>query len=224
MESYKENLINLLLRANALRFGEYTLKSGRISPYFINAGMFCTGSHIAELGEYYADAIKNITGGDFDIIFGPAYKGIPLATTAASSLYRKYGIDKGVSYNRKEAKDHGEGGILVGAPLKDGDKIIIIEDVIAAGTAVRECMPILKSAAKVSVNDMFIMVDRMEVGQNGKKAPQEIFELFGIKVHALVNTTEIVEYLHNREINGKVVIDDAMKAKIDEYMGRYCEI
>jgi len=222
MKAYKEKFINLLIKANVLQFGEFTLKSGRISPYFMNAGKLSSGSHIDSLGEFYADLINEKIGANFDLLFGPAYKGIPLATSAAAALYRKFGADKGVAYNRKEEKSHGEGGLIVGSALFDGAGVIIIEDVITAGTAVREVLPLLKAAAAVRVTDMFIMIDRMEIGNSGKTASAEILDEFGITVHPIVNTREVIAYLHNREIDGKIFIDDGMKNKMEEYMKKYC--
>ena len=221
-ESLDHRFTKFLLEAQALKFGEFTLKSGRKSPYFINAGAFNDGRKIATLGAFYAEKIAaEIEAGnlpnDIDTIFGPAYKGIPLATSAAGALARDYGVDKPYFFNRKEVKDHGEGGSLVGYQPKDGDRIIIIEDVITAGTAIRETMPVLKGCADVKVTDMFISVNRCEVGQNtGKTAVMEVGEEFGIKVHALVTVQDIREYLADKAEYAHLL------PLMDAYMKQYC--
>ena len=220
---YKETLVNLLVSSGALRFGEFTLNSGRVSPYFMNAGMFCSGSHIEILGKIYAEHIKNtLADGEYDILFGPAYKGIPLAISAACALYRDFGVGKQYSFNRKEAKDHGEGGLFVGAEIKDGSRLILIEDVVTSGTAVRAVYPILTAHAKIELKHMFILVDRMEKGVNGNTAPKEIEAEFGIKVHPVINTKDIIDLLHNREIDGSIILTDEIKGKMERYMNIYC--
>jgi len=219
---FKEDFILFLIRSGALKFGEFTTKSGRQSPYFINAGNFRYGSHIEMLGDFYAESIMNTIKGEFDILFGTAYKGIPLAVSTACALFRRYNIDKEYCFNRKEVKDHGEGGIFVGASLSDGDKLIIIEDVVSAGTATREIVPVLKESANVTINDMFILVDRMEVGYNNKTAPQEIKEEFGITVHPIVNVREIIDFLYNREVDGKIILGDEQRDKMERYLEMYC--
>ena len=187
LNNEKKNFIEFMMSADVLRFGEFKTKSGRLSPYFVNTGNYKTGSQIDTLGKYYAALVKDTVGDKFDAMFGPAYKGIPLATACAGALAREYGIDKPYFFNRKEVKDHGEGGSLVGYKPQDGDNVIIIEDVITAGTAVRETVPILKAAADVKVTDMFISVDRCEVGKEGvKTAVMEVKEEFGINVHAII--------------------------------------
>ncbi|MCL2099565.1 MAG: orotate phosphoribosyltransferase [Oscillospiraceae bacterium] len=224
MLKFKEELILFLVETNALKFGEFTTKAGRKSPYFINAGSFRNGGHIETLGNFYADCIMNTEGvkENFDILFGPAYKGIPLCISAAGALYRKYNINKEYCFNRKEAKDHGEGGMFIGAPLTGGSRLILIEDVISAGTQVREIVPMLRAAADVSIADMFILADRMELGYNGKTAPQEIKEEFGIDVHAIVNVREILDFLYNREIDGRVILGDIEKDSMERYLEIYC--
>lgn len=213
----KKEFIEFMMSADVLRFGEFKTKSGRLSPYFVNTGNYRTGKQIDTLGKFYAQCIKEACGDNFTAMFGPAYKGIPLATAAAGALAREYGIDKPYFFNRKEAKDHGEGGSLVGYQPQDGDKIIIIEDVITAGTAVRETVPVLMNAAKVTVNDMFISVNRCEVGQNaGKTAVMEVKEEFGIDVHAIVTVKDIREYLAGEGTYGE------MLKKMDAYMEQYC--
>ncbi|HAN44466.1 MAG TPA: orotate phosphoribosyltransferase, partial [Ruminococcaceae bacterium] len=191
--SYKQSFIEFMVKSGVLTFGDFTAKSGRKTPYFINTGNYKTGYQAAKLGEFYADCIKaNLNDNDYDALFGPAYKGIPLSVATAIALNNKYGTDKNYCFNRKEAKDHGEGGSMVGYKLKDGDKVIIIEDVITAGTAVRECVPLLKAAANVEIAGMIISVDRMERGQGEKSAVQEVKEQFGISTYPLVTVRDII--------------------------------
>ena len=215
--TYQEEFITFMVRSGVLTFGDFTTKSGRKTPYFINTGNYKTGAQISTLGIFYAQCIM-VTGKDkFDGMFGPAYKGIPLATSAAGALARDYGVDKPYFFNRKEVKDHGEGGSLVGYQPKDGDRIIIIEDVITAGTAVRETVPILQSAAKVTIPDMFISVNRCEVGQNaGKTAVMEVKEEFGINVHAIITVADIYEYLKEKPEYASVLVN------MEKYMEQYC--
>ena len=217
MEDYKKEFIEFMMESDVLRFGDFVTKSGRNTPYFVNTGNFRTGKQIATLGKFYAALIKENCGDNFDCMFGPAYKGIPLATAAAGALYNEYKIDKPYFFNRKEEKDHGEGGSLVGYKPQDGDKVIIIEDVITAGTAVRETMPILKNAANVEVKDMFISVNRCEVGQNPEKTTiMEVMEDFGINVHAIITVQDIYEYLKQDGSYGDIL------TKMKEYMDTYC--
>lgn len=213
----KKEFIEFMMSADVLRFGQFTTKSGRQTPYFINTGNYRTGKQIATLGKFYAALVKETIGEEFDAMFGPAYKGIPLATSAAAALSNEYGIDKPYFFNRKEAKDHGEGGSLVGYKPVDGDRIIIIEDVITAGTAIRETMPILTGCAKVSVKDMFISVNRCEVGQTpGKTAIMEVGEDFGIQVHSIVSVQDIHDYLEQDGGYADVLKD------MEAYMAKYC--
>ena len=215
----KKEFIEFMMGADVLRFGDFVTKSGRNTPYFVNTGNYKTGSQIAALGKFYAGLVKDTIGDGFDCMFGPAYKGIPLAASAAAALYNEYGIDKPYFFNRKEEKDHGEGGSLVGYKPKDGDRVIIIEDVITAGTAVRETMPVLAGAAKVEVRDMFISVNRCEVGKTpGKTAIMEVGEDYGINVHAIVTVADIYEYL---KASGRY---EEMIPKMEEYMRKYCII
>ena len=222
--SYKTEFIEFMVRSGVLRFGEFTTKSGRQSPYFVNTGNYKTGSQLSKLGKYYAECLKENVGDEYDVLFGPAYKGIPLAVVTASAMYTEYGVDKPYCFNRKEAKDHGEGGSMVGAKLNDGDRVVIIEDVITAGTAVRETLPQLKAAADVKVEHMIISVDRMERGQSGTTAIKEIGAEFGIKVHPIVTVRDIIEHLYNRELDGKVILDDEIRARMEKYLETYCEI
>ncbi len=213
----KKEFIEFMMSADVLRFGEFTTKSGRLSPYFVNTGNYRTGAQIATLGKFYAQCIMDNCGDNFDAMFGPAYKGIPLVTAAAASLSRDFNIDKPYFFNRKEAKDHGEGGSLVGYKPQDGDRVIIIEDVITAGTAVRETVPVLQAAAKVSIPDMFISVNRCEVGQHaGKTAVMEVKEEFGINVHAIITVADIHEYLKEKPEYASVL------SLMEQYMDKYC--
>lgn len=217
LDAKKREFIEFMMSADVLRFGDFTTKSGRKTPYFVNTGNYKTGAQIATLGKFYASLVKEKIGDNFDAMFGPAYKGIPLACAAAGALYNEFGIDKPYFFNRKEEKDHGEGGSLVGYKPKDGDNVIIIEDVITAGTAVRETMPILTGAADVKVKDMFISVNRCEVGQNpGKTAIMEVSEEYGINVHSIIDVRDIHEYLKE-----KPEYADLVKA-MEGYMEQYC--
>ena len=205
-----------MLSAEVLGFGEFVTKSGRNTQYFVNTGMYRTGAQLSRLGEYYAGMVADTVGGEFNAMFGPAYKGIPLAAACACALWTGHNIDKPYFYNRKEVKDHGEGGSTVGYKPKDGDRVIIIEDVITAGTAVRESMAILKACGEISVPHIFISVDRCEVGQTpGKTAIMEVEEEFGAKVHPIVTVVDVYDYLRE---NG----DPALCKAMEGYMDRYC--
>lgn len=213
----KKEFIEFMIGAEVLRFGDFVTKSGRKTPYFVNMGNYRTGMQSSRLGEFYAKLVKDTCGNHFDAMFGPAYKGIPLVTSAAGALARNYQIDKPFFFNRKEAKDHGEGGTIIGYTPKDGDRIIIIEDVITAGTAIRETMPLLKSFGDLKVTDMFISVNRCEVGQiPGKTAVMEVKEEFGIEVHALISALDICQYLREEKLYESYL--DAM----ENYMKQYC--
>ena len=213
----KKEFIEFMMSCDVLRFGDFVTKSGRRTPYFVNTGLYRTGAQIAKLGDFYAACVKETCGEEFDAMFGPAYKGIPLVTTTSASLARNFGIDKPFFFNRKEAKDHGEGGSLVGYKPQDGDRVIIIEDVITAGTAVRETMPILMNAAKVTAPHMFISVNRCEVGQTpGKTAVMEVMEEYGIQVHSIVDARDIHEYLKTRLEHADVL------RLMEDYMAQYC--
>jgi len=213
----KKEFIQFMLSAGVLRFGQFVTKSGRSTQYFVNTGLYRTGAQLSRLGSCYAALVKETLGEDFDAMFGPAYKGIPLAAACAGALWRDHQIDKPYFFNRKEAKDHGEGGVTVGYQPKDGDRIIIIEDVITAGTAVRESMSILQGCGDVKVTDVFISVNRCEVGQPpGKTAIMEVEEAFGLRVHPIVTVLDIHEYLKE---NGT---DPALVQAMEGYMERYC--
>ena len=211
-----------MVEANVLKFGSFTLKSGRKSPFFMNAGAYTTGSQLLRLGEYYAKAIHNAYGDDFDILFGPAYKGIPLAVAASMAYYRLYGKEIRYSSNRKEFKDHGDAGIMLGEPPKDGDRIVIIEDVTTSGKSIAETFPVLKAQADVQIIGLMVSLNRMEKGSGEKSALAEISELYGFKTGAIVTMREVVDYLYNRKTDtGEVLIDDAIKAAIDSYYEEY---
>jgi len=221
MDSYKLDFIEFMVDSGVLTFGDFTTKSGRKTPFFINTGNYTTGRQLNRLGDYYAKAIKDEFGTDFDVLFGPAYKGIPLSVATAISLSSSYGANINYCSSRKEAKDHGDAGILLGGPIKDGQKVLLIEDVTTAGTSIRETIPMLKSIADVEVVGLIISVDRMEKGQNDISALKELEEEYGIKTQAIVTMEEVIEYLHNRPIEGVVYINDEIKTRIDEYYKQY---
>lgn len=221
MKAYKKEFIDFMIECGVLTFGDFVTKSGRKTPFFVNTGNYQTGSQLSRLGEFYAEAIKENFGDDYDILFGPAYKGIPLGVTTAIALSNNYDIDVKYCSNRKEVKDHGDKGILLGSKLKDGDKVLIVEDVTTAGTSIYETMPILKSQGDVDVKGLIISVDRMERGQGEKSALSEIREKFEFKTCAIVTMAEVIEYLYNKEVNGTVLINDEIKARIDDYYAQY---
>ncbi len=217
LDASKIEFIEFMMSADVLRFGDFVTKSGRNTPYFVNTGNYKTGKQIATLAKFYSKMITETIGDKFDAMLGPAYKGIPLAAATAATLATEYDIDKPYFFNRKEKKDHGEGGNLVGYKPQDGDNVIIIEDVITAGTAIRETMPILFDAADVKVKDMFISVNRCEVGKNGNKtAVMEVMEEFGINVRSIITVKDIYEYLKEKGTYGDVL------PKMEEYMKQYC--
>jgi orotate phosphoribosyltransferase len=221
MESYKEEFIHFMIDCDVLKFGDFVTKSGRNTPFFINTGFYRTGSQLKKLGEYYARAIKDSFGTDFDVLFGPAYKGIPLSVTTSVALSDLYQKDVRYCADRKEEKDHGEGGKLLGGPISDGDKVVIIEDVTTAGTSIKENFPVIKAQGDVDVVGLVVSVDRMERGQGDKAALDEISETYGMKTTAIVTMSEVVECLYNKPYNGKVYIDDELKAAIDRYYEQY---
>lgn len=204
---YKQDFIKFMVDSGVLTFGEFTLKSGRLSPYFMNSGNYKTGAQLARLGGFYAECIHD-NGIEFDTLFGPAYKGIPLAVSTAVALYTKFGIDVNYCFDRKEAKDHGEGGCIVGKQLTDGEKVVIIEDVMTSGKALREVMPKLKEAANVDVAAMIIQVDRMEKGLNGdKSAVQEVSGEFGVNIYPIVNMNDIIEAIEDGIVPGREYLE-----------------
>ena len=208
MEQYKQEFIEFMVDCNVLKFGDFVTKSGRKTPFFINTGFYRTGAQLNKLGEYYARAINDKYGTDFDILFGPAYKGIPLSVATTMALDNMYGAEIGYCSNRKEVKDHGDKGILLGSPIEDGDKVVIIEDVTTAGTSIEETLPIIRAQGDVDV-----------VGT--KSALSEIQEKYGFKTTAIVTMAEVIEHLYNRPYKGKVIIDDKIKAAIDAYYAQY---
>lgn len=221
MEQYKQEFIEFMVDSQVLKFGEFTLKSGRKSPFFMNAGGYVTGTQLRRLSEYYAKAIHDCYGLDFDVLFGPAYKGIPLAVATTMAISSLYGKDIRYCSNRKEEKDHGDTGILLGSKLKDGDRVVIIEDVTTSGKSIEETYPILKAQADVQVKGLMVSLNRMEKGKTEKSALQEIQEKYGFATGAIVNMEEVVEYLYNRPYQGTVYIDDTLKAAIDAYYEQY---
>lgn len=222
MNDYKKEFIEFMVRSGVLTFGDFVTKSGRNTPYFVNTGNYVTGAQMARLGEFYAQCILSNIDGRIDALFGPAYKGIPLSVATAIALSDKYGKDVNYCFNRKEAKDHGEGGKMVGYKLRDGDSVLIVEDVITAGTSVRECLPLLKSQADVKIAGLIVSVDRMEKGTGEKTAIQELYEQYGIKTYQIVTVREIIDTIYNVPIDGKVLIDDEMKRRMEDYLSRYC--
>lgn len=222
MEQYKQEFIEFMVESNVLKFGSFTLKSGRKSPFFMNAGAYTTGSQLMRLGEYYAKAIHDNYGTEFDVLFGPAYKGIPLSVAACIAFSRLYGKEIRYCSNRKEEKDHGDAGILLGSKLKDGDRVVIIEDVTTSGKSIEETFPILKAQGNVEIVGLMVSLNRMEVGLGGKVgALDEIRTKYGFPANAIVSMAEVVEHLYNRPCQGRIIIDDAIKTAIDEYYKEY---
>ena len=213
--TYKESFIKFMTECGVLTFGDFTLKSGRKAPYFVNTGNYKTGAQLAKLGEYYAECIKE-NNVEAETLFGPAYKGIPLAVACSIALYNKYDIDVNYCFDRKEAKDHGEGGVIVGKKLTDGEKVVIIEDVITAGTAIRQVLPILKANADVDITGMIISVDRMEKGKGELSAVQEVKNEFGISIYPIVTINDIIDAIRNGIIEGREYLD-----KMIEYRKTY---
>ena len=221
MEQYKQEFIEFMVESDVLKFGDFTLKSGRKSPFFMNAGAYVTGSQLKRLGEYYAKAIHDNYGDDFDVLFGPAYKGIPLSVATTIAFSELYGKEIRYCSNRKEVKDHGDTGILLGSKIKDGDKVVIIEDVTTSGKSIEETFPIVKAQDDVEIIGLMVSLNRMEKGKGDKCALDEIKELYGMQANAIVTMDEVIEHLYNKPCQGKVVIDDAMKEKIDAYYAQY---
>ena len=222
VEQYKQEFIEFMVESDVLKFGDFTLKSGRKSPFFMNAGAYVTGSQLRRLGEYYAKAIHDNFGLDFDVVFGPAYKGIPLSVVTAIALSDLYGKEARYCSNRTEAKDHGDAGILLGSPLRDGDRVIMVEDVTTSGKSIEETYPIITGQADIEVKGLMVSLNRMEVGKGGQIAAlDEVRERYGFPTAAIVSMAEVTEYLHNRECNGRVVINDDIKAAIDAYYEQY---
>ncbi|MBU1148872.1 orotate phosphoribosyltransferase [Patescibacteria group bacterium] len=221
MEKYKEEFITFLAQSNALQFGEFTLKSGRQSPYFINTGMFDNGQQISRLGKFYAEAIKKEFDQDFDVIFGPAYKGIPLCVAAASALAQEFAIIKYFTFNRKEVKDHGDKKLLVGHPLQPGEKILIIDDVITDGGALIESVAMLNTIARLQYTGVILSVNRQEKNKAGQNAVAQFENKYKIPIRFIVTISEIIEFLHNNQIDNKIYIDDATKQRMEDYLKEY---
>lgn len=223
MEQYKQEFIEFMVESDVLKFGEFTLKSGRKSPFFMNAGAYVTGSQLKRLGEYYAKAIHEKYGDDFDVLFGPAYKGIPISVVTAVAYSELYGKEVRYCSDRKEEKDHGaDKGSFLGSKLQDGDRVVMIEDVTTSGKSMEETVPKVRGAANVEIVGLMVSLDRMEVGKGGEKcALEEVKDLYGFETNAIVTMAEVTEHLYNRPCNGKVVIDDTLKAAIDAYYAQY---
>ncbi len=223
MEQYKKEFIQFMVDSKVLKFGEFTLKSGRKSPFFMNAGGYVTGSQLKKLGEYYAKAIHEKYGDDFDVLFGPAYKGIPLAVVTAMAYSELYGKEIRYCSDRKEEKDHGaDKGSFLGSKLQDGDRVVMIEDVTTSGKSMEETVPKVRGAADVTIVGLMVSLNRMEVGKGGEKvALDEVKDLYGFETAAIVDMNDVVEALYNKEVNGEVVIDDTIKAAIDAYYEQY---
>ena len=221
MEQYKQEFIEFMIDSQVLKFGDFTLKSGRKSPFFMNAGAYVTGTQLRRLGEYYAKAIHDHYGLNFDVLFGPAYKGIPLSVATTIAISELYGKDVRYCSNRKEVKDHGDTGILLGSKLKDGDRVVIIEDVTTSGKSIEETFPIIKAQADVEIKGLMVSLNRMEKGQGEKSALCEIKEKYGFDANAIVTMADVVEYLYQKEYKGTVYIDEERKKQIDDYYAVY---
>ncbi len=221
MEQYKQEFIEFMVDCQALKFGEFILKSGRKSPFFMNAGAYVTGAQLRKLGEYYARAIHAHYGDDFDVLFGPAYKGIPLSVAAAMAYSELYGKEIRYCSNRKEAKDHGDAGILLGSKLKDHDRVVIIEDVTTSGKSMEETVPIIRAQADIEIKGLMVSLNRMERGKGEKSALEEIKELYGFDANAIVTMKDVTEYLYNKPYKGNIYINNEMKAAIDAYYAQY---
>lgn len=222
MDAYKREFIDFMVESDVLKFGDFTLKSGRKSPFFMNAGAYVTGAQLKRLGEYYARAIEANFGLDFDVVFGPAYKGIPLSVVTAIAMEKLYGKQVRYCSNRKEAKDHGDAGILLGSEIKDGDRVLIVEDVTTSGKSIEETFPIIMAQGDVEVVGLMVSLNRQEVGKGGKiPALEEIRETYGFPTAAIVSMDEVVERLHNTEVDGRIIIDDETRARIDAYYELY---
>lgn len=222
MEKYKQEFIEFMVECQVLKFGDFVTKSGRKTPFFINTGFYRTGSQLRRLGRYYAKAIRDSFGLDFEVLFGPAYKGIPLSVAAAMAISEEYGKDVRYCSNRKEIKDHGDRGILLGGPIENGDRVVIIEDVTTAGTSIRETLPIIQAQGDhVKAEGLIVSVDRCERGTGEKSALKQIEETYHLKTASIVTMGEVVDYLYGREVGGRVIIDDERMAQIREYYRQY---
>ena len=220
MENYKKEFIEFMIDCDVLKFGDFVTKSGRKTPFFVNTGFYRTGQQLSRLGFYYASAIREHFPEDFDILFGPAYKGIPLSVATVMKLSDMSYTDIKYYSNRKEIKEHGDSGILLGSPIKKGDKVLIIEDVTTAGTSIDETLPIIESFGAKAVG-LIVSVDRCERGKGEKGALAEIEEKYALKTAAIVSMNDVVSHLHNKEYKGRVIIDDNIKSLIDQYYNIY---
>ncbi|MBU1167344.1 orotate phosphoribosyltransferase [Patescibacteria group bacterium] len=218
MQDYKVEFAEFLVTSGALSFGEFMLKSGRKSPYFLNTGGFETGKSISRLGYFYASALKEFFGEDFDVVFGPAYKGVPLAVTTVISLANDFDIDKRYSFNRKEAKDHAEKGFLVGSDIKDGDRVVMLDDVFTTGDTKVEMVELFEDYAKVEQKGVVIALDRQETNKDGENAIANFIDKLGIPVYGIICIREVLEILYNRNIGGQVYLGPKEKAKIERYL------
>lgn len=223
MESYKKEFIEFMVESNVLKFGDFTLKSGRKSPFFMNAGAYVTGSQLKRLGEYYAKAIHDTYGDDFDVLFGPAYKGIPISVVTAIAYSELYGKEVRYCSDRKEEKDHGaDKGSFLGSKLQDGDRVVMIEDVTTSGKSMEETVPKVRGAADVTIVGLMVSLNRMEQGLSSTaSALEEIQEKYGFAANAIVTMEDVVSCLYNKECQGKVIIDDQIKSAIDAYYEQY---
>jgi len=221
VSGYKADFIEFMARSGVITFGDFVTKSGRNTPFFINTGRYRTGSQLARLGRFYADAILDRIGTGFDVLFGPAYKGIPLVVTTAMALAEHHGKDVTFCFNRKEAKDHGEGGALIGEALRDGQRVVIVEDVTTAGTSIHETVPLLRAAANVELAGLVVSVDRMERGRGELNALAELEAAYGMPAVAIVTIDEVVEHLRNRPVDGRILVTDALHERVLAYRRAY---
>lgn len=219
--TYKDDFIRFLIQAGVLRFGEFVTKSGRKTPYFFNLGNICDGFGIERLADFYAHALMAELGGDFNCLYGPAYKGVPLAVATAGALHRLYGKNVYFTFNRKEAKDHGEKGVTIGHTFGVGDRVVIVEDVITAGTSIDESIPLIKQSGDIPIAAVVVAVDRQERGTGSRSALDDIRDRYGVKAFGIVRLEEIVIYLTSREVDGKLIIDPPLKSRIDDYLRQY---
>lgn len=222
MQQYQQEFIEFMVESDVLRFGDFTLKSGRKSPFFMNAGAYVSGEALQKLGRYYARAINDAFGLDFDVVFGPAYKGIPLSVITTIALHELYGKEARYCSNRKEVKDHGDTGILLGSPLADGDRVVIVEDVTTSGKSIEETYPILMAQGNVKIVGLMVSLNRNEVGKGGQMcALDEVSERYGFPTASIVDMNQVIEHLYNRECQGRVLIDNDCKAALDRYYAQY---
>lgn len=221
MEQYKQEFIEFMVDCKALTFGDFVTKSGRKTPFFVNTGFYRTGGQLRKLGQFYAHALRENFKTEYNLLFGPAYKGIPLCVAASMALSEQDGTEVGYCSNRKEEKDHGDKGILLGSPIRSGDRIVIIEDVTTAGTSVAETMPVIKAQGAVEVLGLLVSVDRCEKGRGEKSALSEIAEQYGIRTCSIVTMKDVVEHLFMRPYRGEIIIDERLKERIDAYYEMY---